>query len=1673
MRIKKLTLMTLAAMYAGSVGSAAASSPPSANNQVQLQGINLMEMYLAQKETQAKVSTQSTTPLRRGDMRNIHFQAKQPKDKLQIERGLVGKQTYIVRMHGNSVATYKGDIPGLQATQATLNDKKAKLFTAGVATGASANAINAYTNHLLSKQQSFIQKAGLDVKQQFTLAANAFTVEMTQDEAMKLASMSEVAYMQRSKIYQLHTDIGPEHVGATGVWDGTTTADGSAYTGEGMIVGIIDTGINTDHPSFAAIGGDGFEHTNPLGTGNYLGDCALEEFANRCNDKLIGVYTHKDVTAEYKDEWGNPLAPDFGEDFQGHGSHVAGTVAGNILYDVDVVGSQLGGGAGNPIGVQMPKISGVAPHANIISYQVCMVSGGCSGDAMLFAIEQAIKDGVDVINMSIGGSESFPWDDAFEMAFLSAREAGVAVALSAGNSGSANGEDSLYTVDHTSPWVLNVAATTHARSIVIEDKALDNFVGGDASLVPDRLDAAGISEAFTGNFVIAADFGDARCNTPFPADTFQASDIVICERGDIARVDKASNAAAGGAGGFVLYNTWNEGDDVSNDTYAIPGVHITATQWYGNWRIKGLQPWLQSGTDLQGTITASTASRVITPEDADQLASFSSRGPSSTIEELFSPGIAAPGVDIFAAWNDENPLNPQADTRNYNAISGTSMASPHVAGVMALVRQANPSWTASEVQSALQMTADSQAIKTVHPFDRKVEVAGPYRAGHGLVNVARAINSGLVMDETADNFRRANPKNGGQVRELNLPQLINKDCGLSCSWIRTVKATRDGTWSVDTQYSDRSPLFWDFTLDPTAKVQVTPSSFTLKAGETIDLTVTSLFKESDMAWYDGTVQTAAGEIQFTPQDSTIPAAHWPFLATYAGKTLPNTINITAHDDQSQHVIADVPFGASGSSLTGVVYTPVEATTETFELPRRQFSEMPVGDDFFWDTTLPSIKTFTVDVPENSAVLRAEMLARVESQIDSPFNQYLQTNVFIFRDFNNDGRLHQSEAICGSILGQTTKGQFCALEEPEAGEYTILVQSGYPLFPYDNVDTLEMAHVVIPKEISSAINLNFEDTTERNSTLTIDWNMAMEQGKHYYSAAAISAGDNAQGSLAIVPLNIKRGVDTVSINTSQDAARVGDIIDMSMVIQPNISGKDRAVELNATLSAGLKLVPGSITAIEGLTETENGFSLLRSQLDTSARETNYKITTNIDDPMCRTPLEIDYPDGTPVDGGYLDLARFGINVSWGSFLEETPWGGNWVHDVEMPLNAGTLTPFDNQDYFSTDAIILSSKGWLQLDTGNYNPWDFVPMDMYLELPTNDYSTPPDFIVAPLWGGLDATDPMAMFGPQKWTLAMYEPNWDINQEKGVTLAFADDYTIIEWNKAATHDKSWDENWNTLITPRSDTYDHQVFLKNNTGHAPGEYEIIMAYDNIDFAGEAGEGSIGVRGYNGPRDTYGPLKGHTGVSYAFNDLEDKVSNNLVVCYDITGPSDSIVVVNMQAEVTDEALGVNQTVTLAGDIEGIANAHAEQIISVASNIIMSAISDKMVDENTTLEGIVVNYADNDGGVSANTITVTGDNITAVVHGHTSGSTFDITPATDFWGETMVTVTVADNLFPNDMSSTTFMLTVNSDGVEPTSPAPEQPIEPETPKSDSGGSLGFLSLLALAGFGLGRRRKTH
>jgi len=222
---------------------------------------------------------------------------------------------------------------------------------------------------------------GIDakVRRHFTDALNAYTVTLTQKQALAMAQLPQVAYVQRSELRPLQTDRGPEFIGAKAVWSGGASTF-APYKGDGIVVGIVDTGSNTDHPSFAAIGGDGYHHVNPLGAGNYLGDCATGHAT--CNDKLIGVWSWPVITDSF-----DGVRPPSGEDYNGHGSHTASTVAGNVVNNVPLLGSSLGDGDGTPTGFTFAQVSGVAPHANIVAYQVCFPTGGCPDEAILTAVD--------------------------------------------------------------------------------------------------------------------------------------------------------------------------------------------------------------------------------------------------------------------------------------------------------------------------------------------------------------------------------------------------------------------------------------------------------------------------------------------------------------------------------------------------------------------------------------------------------------------------------------------------------------------------------------------------------------------------------------------------------------------------------------------------------------------------------------------------------------------------------------------------------------------------------------------------------------------------------------------------------------------------------------------------------------------------------------------------------------------------------------------------------------------------------------------------------------------------------------------------------------------------------------------------------------------------------------
>jgi len=288
-------------------------------------------------------------------------------------------------------------------------------------------------NQVLAAAQSILGRT-LKVNFVYDVILNGVSVEMSAEEAQQLSKVPGIRKILPVTLEQPDTDAGPTWIGAPGVWTGTAAPDSIGTKGEGILVGILDTGINFDHPSFSATPEDGYSYVWP---GNYLGVCnpttGVPAYVSACNKKLVGAYSYTTET----------LTP---EDAEGHGSHTASTVAGNYVTF-------------NFMGVST-TISGVAPHAQIISYDICDPSG-CYGDAAAAAVQQAILNGVNVINYSISGGQN-PFNDLVELAFLEAFKNDILVAASGGNQ-QATDPTADGMVHHLSPWVITVAASSHNR----------------------------------------------------------------------------------------------------------------------------------------------------------------------------------------------------------------------------------------------------------------------------------------------------------------------------------------------------------------------------------------------------------------------------------------------------------------------------------------------------------------------------------------------------------------------------------------------------------------------------------------------------------------------------------------------------------------------------------------------------------------------------------------------------------------------------------------------------------------------------------------------------------------------------------------------------------------------------------------------------------------------------------------------------------------------------------------------------------------------------------------------------------------------------------------------------------------------------------------------------------
>ena len=702
-------------------------------------------------------------------------------------RALPVSQTglYVIQLVDPSVSAYMGGVTGLTATSPEATGTR-RLDATTTASQAYQAYLEGQQLSMLNAMQSAFGRA-IEVEFSYLYALNGFAAYLSHAEALAAFNLPGVRNVYPDELHQMATDVSPDLINAPAIWDGDTTG-GLETLGEGIVVGVIDGGINHAHPSFAATGADGYTHENPYGTGVYHGYCVANP--DFCNDKLIGAYYLYPGTAE---------SP---EDGDGHGSHTSSTAAGNAHDAVFTVG----------VDTFTRHISGMAPHANIVAYKIC--NPYCPSSSAVAAVEYAISDDmVDVINYSIGPGGN-PWTDMVEVAFLDATAAGIFVSVSAGNSGPAAG-----TIEHSSPWTSSTAASTHSRII---SNFMDVEVPGTE--LTDLLAIPGfgttITADFTDNIRWSGDVDPTNIGacSPFPAGSFEGV-IGLAQRGGCDFLVKLNNLAAAGAVYAIIYNNVG-GPPITMGFDPLPDINGVMTTLEQGLAIADLI----SGVP-EATVTIKVGAEVvIDPGWNDIMAGFSSRGPSEW--ELLKPDYAAPGVNVLAAVHAYD-----GNIATYDFYQGTSMASPHSAGSAALLMALHPDWTVSEIRSALASTADPTTMRD----SDGVSPADPYDMGSGRLDLFGAGNAGLVLNETYENYLAADPRDGGEPNALNLPYLVEFECNATCTWTRTVKSVLPAaqTWTV--AYENAA----DLTLD------VQPASFTLDPGEEVILTITADVEGAD------------------------------------------------------------------------------------------------------------------------------------------------------------------------------------------------------------------------------------------------------------------------------------------------------------------------------------------------------------------------------------------------------------------------------------------------------------------------------------------------------------------------------------------------------------------------------------------------------------------------------------------------------------------------------------------------------------------------------------------------------------------------------------------------------------------------------------------------------------
>ncbi|XP_058766867.1 cucumisin-like [Vicia villosa] len=549
---------------------------------------------------------------------------------------------------------------------------------------------------------------------------NGFVVKLTEDEAETLAEMENVvSVFPNTKHYPSTTKS----------WDYVGLPQNSKRMPleNDIIVGVIDSGIWPKSKSFSD---EGFGPPPK----KWKGSC--HNFT--CNNKLIGARYFNIEGSYSKKDIKDPT------DVNGHGTHCSSIVAGNSVNSASLQGFASG------------TVRGGVPSARIAMYKVCWETG-CDQAGILAAFDEAIADGVDVISLSVGSSqvEVIPYfQNSIDIGSFHAMKRGIFTANAANNLG-----PNILTMTNFAPWLLSVAASTFDRKFVTKVQLGNGAIYEGTTINTFDLKRKMFPIIFARDIPnTAGGFNSSESRSCIKDSVDKQAvkgKIVLCEGYQIA----SDVGFFSGAVGVIFGRTYPQD---SPFIFALPATLLSL------WNFREIQYYMKSTRNPTATIFKSEeVEDLLSP----YVASFSSRGPNPITPNILKPDIAAPGVNVLAAWTPLDPISKFEDDNRrlpYQILSGTSMACPHAAGAAAYVKSFHPNWSPAMIKSALMTTAT--------PMSSNINAEAEFAYGAGLINPVKAANPGLVYDISEADYAEFLCGEGYTSKELRILTQDKSNC---------------------------------------------------------------------------------------------------------------------------------------------------------------------------------------------------------------------------------------------------------------------------------------------------------------------------------------------------------------------------------------------------------------------------------------------------------------------------------------------------------------------------------------------------------------------------------------------------------------------------------------------------------------------------------------------------------------------------------------------------------------------------------------------------------------------------------------------------------------------------------------------------------------------------------